>query len=560
MRQIVAWMVAVAVLVLPSWAQAESANKWIKASSAHFIVYSDNNAAQTQAYLFKLEQYRYILSRFHGFTAEDDDALPKLTIYFVANHKDLEQTWPKANADVAGYFKNCTEGQAAVGIYQDDRIRKSKDARGQDENASQAILFHEYAHNFMFQNSDGQFPPWYVEGFAEYYSTTKIEGDTAVIGMAFSWRVYTLMSPGATLSYEDLLRDSWRVAKGRKETRTDEFYAQSWLLTHYLLADPDRQNKFDSYLEAYRKGDDPVAAFEKAFGFPVKNLRKTLNAYTDKLMATQYRIKDMPTPEVKVETMPVSANKLLLWDAADRLCPSRADVPALLANIRGEAAKFPGDDYAALALARAEIIIGDEWKALDYLKTYTAAHPDDANAAYMLGQTWFLMTEHKHIVDGETADSQMKQARIFLGKGYKLDPLNAGDLYYFSLAQGDPEGEPSDNAINAALEAHSLAPSVEAFAFRAVQLLIRKGRLDEAKEVLFPLANNPHNPELAKWVQAIIAAIDGHASKEDVLKAMNSSPDDTTDADGDTPPKDKPQEPAKPDPKAQPQDQSKDKA
>ena len=541
MKSLKSWMLAMAVLGLPSWAAADPANKWIQAESPHFVVYSDNGAKVTRDHLLKLEQYRYILSRFHGFTEEDDAALPKLTVYFVANHKDLEQTWPKANPDIAGYFKNCTEGQAALGIYQDDRIRKSKDARGQEENASQAILFHEYAHNFMFQNSEGQFPPWYVEGFAEYYSTTKIEGDTAVIGMAFSWRVYTLMQPGATISYDELLRDTWRSPKGRNDPRTEAFYAQSWLLTHYIMADPERQKQFDAYLAAYARGDDPVAAFEKAFGMPVKDLRKTLDRYLDKIMATQYRIHDMPAPEITVTDMPVSANKLLLWDAADRLCPATADMPGLLTNIRTEAAKFPSDDYAAMTLARAEIIIGDESQALGYLKAYTATHPDDAEAAYRLGQTWFLMTVHKHVADGETAESQMKQARAALGKSYRLDPLNPGDLYYYSLALQDQAPEPTDNAINAAIAAHELAPSVESFAFQAAQLLVRKGRLSEAKDVLFPLASNPHYPELSKWVRGVIAAIDGGASKEDVLKAMAAPRDDD---DADTGPKDGPEKKA----------------
>ena len=525
-------MLVLAALAVPSWAGAEPTSRWVEASSPHFIVYSDTGAKITQAYLLKLEQYRYVLSSFHGFTAEDHDALPKLTVYFVATHKDLEQTWPKANADVAGYFKNCTEGQAAVAIYQDDRIHKTKDARAQEENASQTILFHEYAHNFMYQNSEEAFPPWYVEGFAEYYSTTKIEGDFAVIGMAFSWRTYTLSQPGLEVSYEDLLRDTWRSPKGNNDAKTEAFYAQSWLLTHYIQADPARMAQFNTYLTAYRKGEDPVTAFEKAFGTPVKNLGKMMDTYLFKIMATQYKMNAMPVPVISVKDMPASANKLLLWDAADRLCPATADIPTLLANIRTEAAKFPGDDYAAMTLARAEIIIGDEPKALDYLKTYTAAHPDSAEAAYRLGQTWFLMTVHKHIVDGETADSQMKQARIALGKSYKLDPLNPGDLYYFSLALQDQAPEPTDNAINAAMEAHYLAPSVESFAFQAAQLLIRKGRLDEAKEVLSPLASNPHYPELATWVKGIIAAIDGGASKDDVLKAMSRPPNAATPDDG----------------------------
>ena len=535
MNKFVPWVMALAVMSLPTWACA-GANKWIKAESPHFIVYSDNGATLTQTYLVKLEQYRFLLSAFHGLDEDDDAALPKLPIYFVAGRDDLEQSWPSADANVAGYFNNCAEGQVALGINMDDRVHISKNARSQDENSSQTILFHEYAHNFMFQNSEGQFPPWYVEGFAEYYSTTRIENNTAVVGLAFSWRVYSLQNPGVSVNYASLLRDNWRTSKGHDDIREDAFYAQSWLLTHYMMADPARQAQLAAYIEAYRKGEDPVAAFEKITGTAVADLPRILNTYLNKMVSTQYGIKAMPDSDITVTDMPVSANKLLLWDAGGR-CASEADGHVLMANIQREAPKFPGDDYAGLALARTEIIVGSEWDALPILKTYTTAHPNDADAMNLLGQAWYLSTLHKHIADGETADSQTKQARTALAKSYQLDPTNAVNLYYFTLSLWPAGTEPSDNAVNAAIQARNMAPSVEDYDLLAAELLVRKGRLDEAKEVLYPLSSNPHNPTEAGWVKSIISAIDSGASKEDVLKVM-APPAKTDDAAGH--PKDKP--------------------
>lgn len=507
-------------------AQAASATNWVKAESAHFTVFSDSSAKTAEAYVARLEQYRYILSGFYRISKEDDETTPKLRVYFVNSLADLRQTWPNAADEVAGYYKSCAEGEAAVGISQQDVIRQTHDVKAQDENTSQVVLFHEYAHDFMFEHSALPYPHWFVEGFAEYYSTTKMQNDQIIVGMALSWRVQTLTSPqGWTLDYADVLRDSWRPKDGRPANPYAEnaFYAQSWLLTHWVMADPARNKAFHDFIDAYRTGKDPVTAFENAFGIKIKDLGRILDTYFNHLNATVYRINDMPVPQVTVTPLPASASKLLLWDAADRICPARDDRAGLLGKIRTEAAKYPGDAFAEDVLARAEMIIGDESEALDYLKARVAAHPDDAEAQFMLGQTWYLMTAHKHILDGQTAESQIKASRAALGHSYQLDPLNAPDLYYYSLALAEPGQPPSDNMIAAAMEAQALAPSEREYDIRAATLLIQRGRNDEAKTMLVPIASNPHAPEAAAWASNIIAVID-HKGTEDEIEAALRAP------------------------------------
>lgn len=523
-----------------------TARTWVKAESAHFTVFSDVDARAAEAYLIKLEQYRYILGGFYGITKEDDDSTPKLRAYFVDTFSDLRQTWPKAAEGVAGYFKSCTEGEAMVGLNERDTVHVTHDVKSQDENPTQAVLFHEYAHDFMFQHAHSAYPPWFVEGFAEYYSTTKIQGDGAIVGMGFSWRVNSLMYNPYSIPYADLLRDTWRPKNGKPPNRDAEsaFYAQGWLLSHYILFDPEHQKQFATFLGAYRAGKDPVPAFESAFGIKVKDLDGVLTTYFHKLQARIYRIKDMPAPTVTVTTLPASAGKLLLWDAAARMCPARDDRPALMDQIRSEAAKYPDDPFAEDVLARAEITIGDEWKALDYLKARVAAHPDDGDAQFMLGQALYLMTVHKHINPDETAESQMAAARKALGKAYLIDPLNAPNLYYYSLALDVPGQPPSDNMITAAMEAQALSPSVDTYAIRAANLLVARERFDEAKTMLIPLASNPHAPAEAAWAGNVIAVIDRHGSKDEVRAALHT-PIDAHVEKPVTPPADKPAEPPK---------------
>eukprot|EP01042_Synura_sphagnicola_P012092 gene12092-15398_t len=104
--------VTLAVGGVASAVHAETA-KWLRAESPHFVLYSDVSEKITRAYLTRLEQYRYLLTRFYGQTAADAAETPRLNIYFLGSHSDLRQTWPNAKEGVHGYFKNCVQGEAA---------------------------------------------------------------------------------------------------------------------------------------------------------------------------------------------------------------------------------------------------------------------------------------------------------------------------------------------------------------------------------------------------------------------------------------------------------------
>lgn len=508
-------------------ANAAQAGPWQRAESAHFIVYSGYPAEKTKEHVATLETYRYMLSLFYGLS-EDDENSAKQLIYLVGNTEDMHTTLPGLTDQAAGYFnESCPIDQVAVAVYGgtfgtealkragEDRILK------QPENISQTILFHEYAHSFMFHHSEINYPPWFVEGFADFYGPTRIAGNTVAVGVPPIFRSYTL-SYGGGMSYAELLRSSKAVWENTPQ-KSQDFYAQSWVLTHYLMSDEGRRSKLNAFFEAYNNGTDAVAAFETTFGIKVDDLHDLIAAYMkNQLKATVYSIKDIPATASTIVTLPASSHRLALLDAATRNCPQPKYAPKVLADIREEAAKYPGDDYASLVLARAEDVLGDEEKALDFLKTYTAAHPDDAAAQYLLGLTWYLMTEHSKINAGETADSQMAHAREAFVRAYKLDDHNAPNLYYLSLAQKGLPGYPNQTAVDAAIQAHMLTPAVPTYALRAAELLAQTDRLAEARMMLVPLASNPHAPARSAWARAIVAAIDAGKGKDEVLKMLGT--------------------------------------
>jgi len=494
---------------------------WVQAKSDHFTVYSQMSASVTEVYLRNLEQYRFVLNSFYG--SQDMESLPPLRVYLLTSRPSLTTIRPDLPAGAAGVFIFDTEGTSAMAVFPDRLVSSGSDALHQPESASQIILFHEYAHDFMYKHDLERYPPWFVEGFAEYYGTARLHDDQVAVGLFWSDRARTLNGVGS-IRYDKLLRSatSWQG----NGPDTEAYYAQSWLLTHWIFAAPERMAQFRAYLKAYRQGDDPVSAFEANFGLPMKKLTVELDDYFHKMPAKVYALKDMPVPVIKTTALPASLNKLLLLDAGIRSGLPSEQVQKTLGNIRREAAKFPDDGEAQLILARAEVIGGDPQKAIAWLTPYTEAHPADAEAAFRLGEAYYRLG-----ISDATSEADLpgvlKKARKALGAAYKADPLNASALYYLSLAGYDQPGYPDNNALNAAIQAYNLEPAVSSFAFQAVYLLIQKDQVSDAADVLQVIAENPHGGDGAKRATVLLKAIKDGTPQANLVKIMyNPAPAD----------------------------------
>jgi tetratricopeptide (TPR) repeat protein len=513
LRHLWASVSALTCLITPLTGRAAD---WVESKSEHFTAYSQMSASVTEAYLRNLEQYRFVLNSFYG--SQDIETLPPLKVYLLNSHSALTTARPDLSAGVAGVFMFDTEGTSAMAIFPDRLVSSGGDALHQPENASQIILFHEYAHDFMYKHDLERYPPWFVEGFAEYYGTARLHDNQVAVGLFWSNRARTLNGVGS-IRYDKLLRSA--TAWQGNSPDTEAYYAQSWLLTHWIFAAPERMEKFRAYLKAYRQGDDPVSAFEASFGLSMKKLTIELDDYFRKMPAKVYELKDMPAPVITTTALPASLDKLLLFDAGMRSGLPAEQIPKTLGNIRREAAKFPNDDAAQLVLARAEVIGGDPSKAIAWLTPYTAAHPADAEAAFRLGEAWYRLGISDATSETDLPDV-LKKARKALGDAYKGDPLNASALYYLSLAGYDRPDYPDDNALNAAVQAYNLEPAVSAFAFQAVYLLIRKDRVSDASDILQVIAENPHGGEGAKRAALLLKAIKDGVPQADLVKEMSN--------------------------------------
>lgn len=479
------------LLLMPATAQA----KWLRAESPRFIVYSDGSESALRDYVIQMETFDTLLRAKHGLP---EAGVPprKLPIYLVRDRDDLQRTWNGAGDAVAGYYQPGDADTFAVAVLES----------GDDED-NFVTTRHEYAHHFMLQNFPSAYPAWMVEGYAEYYSMTRIKGAFIEVGRVNTWRSDELRG-GKWMKVADVLANN----RGPKGENWSDFYAESWLLTHYLMSDPARYKQFQAYASAVARGADPVEAMVAATGMSTDDLDQALRKYMNTgLKYTQYKRTDFAVPTITVTEMPPSADALLL-DRIELVAHYFKDAkPGYAAMIRARAAKFPGDQLATLALGQTELELGDPARGRALLEAWIKDHPSDAEAMFVLGD--HLIGQAREEKDEAKSEALMTDARTLLQRAAQIAPTDYRILYAYAQSRYGEPGFPTLETQTLLVTAYKQAPQVDSLRFELVQVLMARKHWREAEALLKPLVNDPHGGEavtkareLMKRVQDALAA------------------------------------------------------
>jgi len=479
--RIVVWLAALAAA---TGAAAPACAAWRKAETANFVVYSQADEADLRRDAGQLEDYLSLLRALTG--VEDKAAAAKLSVYVVRYHEDLERVRPGTGSSTIGFYGATERG---IGAF-------AQSMKGFGEGIGQQVLFHEIAHHFMLQYRPLAYPLWYIEGFAEFVQTATFDAEKIEIGkpsrMRAGWLIYEHWLPLEKI----LLNKAPDTGEGEAL-----FYAESWLLTHYLLRDDARRAKLNDYLRATAAGEEPLAAFTRAFAMDPKAMQKAMADYTHKGFSYTrlYRASGAQGPAVTVTALPQSADDLLLLDAALKGGLDARRGAAVLGKVRS-AARGSGDEYSRRVLAEAEALIGDPEAAGRALQPLLAAHPDDAELLYLEGMRHLAAARR----NPAAAAAERKQAQVWLAKSHRADPNRYQTLFaYAQSLAGEPQFL-SENTSNVLLMAHALAPQVPGIALAAARHLMLRDRFDAAAALLTGLASDPHDKENAEAARKLL--------------------------------------------------------
>lgn len=492
-------------LALAALAPSPALADWRRAESQHFIVYSDGSERSLRDYTAKLERFHSLLRARFGGAGQNE--LRKLPVYLVSDARALRIAQPGLPTGIAGYYTASENDIYAILV------------RGQDDD----LLLHEYTHHFMANIGQGTLPGWFSEGLAEYYATATVsEAGAASFGLPGPGRQQTLQQ-GRWLPMEQLLR-----ARGSfdidSETGRGLYYAQSWALTHWLLADPTRARALGVYLNAVNNGRDVTEAWQASFGMAPDALEPVLKTYLrGRMYYSQLNIPPI-TPEITVSSLTPAWDAVILPLINSRSPrPEEVNGPALLETGRANAARFPNDPLALVALGRVERRWGDS--AAAEVALTRALEIDPANVESLLLMADIVEERSDLATDEAEIDRQRALAQGFLSRALEADPRDYRVHAELARLRRGAEDYPTGDDLTLWARATRYAPQVMSIRGDAALAMIEGERYDEAEVLLIPIASDPHGGQSVQFARGLLGMIEQR-------RAAGASPEAQAEADG----------------------------
>lgn len=485
---------------------AAAAEKWLKAETRHFTIYSAGNREQLAKFAVQLEKFDALLRLLTR--APGDEQPLRLPVYVLATADSVASLAGDRGGTIAGFYRPDKYGSFAVANR--ERGNSRFDLRGD------TVLQHEYAHHFMFRNFAFAYPAWYVEGFAEFVATAEFEDDGSWnAGKVPGYRAYGLVM-GADLPIERML---FGTTAGLTRAQVETFYGRSWLLVHMLRNDKAREGQLEVYLKAIGNGvADREAA--KAFG-DLAELDKQLDRYLVQ-KRLNYVMGKGPlafAPEVKLAELDPIDSRLIALTVKRKAATAPRKTRDQLAALAAEA---PGRAPVWLELALAEQGVAEAEEAPETKRAGLAgaeAAADKAIAADpKLGRAHLLKAQLlMDRLDGENQRSAVawKPVRDHIGKANRADTEDPAPLFTWYEALVRQGIGPDQLASDGLAKAFYLQPEATDLRVQYAFDLARQKRFDEAIRTIEFVVRNPHDAERGNELLARLREMRNKAGEED---------------------------------------------
>jgi hypothetical protein len=246
---------------------------WFETRTAHFNLYSCSPPLEVNKLAARLEQFAEAYSLLAGTQAL---VSPPIVVMAFPDEDSMKPFLPLYNGqpgNLAGFFKRGSDENLIVLSVQGTNSAHTE----------LNVIFHEYTH-LLLRRNDLFWPLWLKEGMAEMYSTFEPAGEyMARIGEPIDHHL-------ELLAHEPLMPLAKLFAVKTDSPQYNErelqgiFYAESWLLTHFLMAgdNADYPARFGQFTALLRAGQPPEKAFVNALHTTLPAMQIELQNYLER--------------------------------------------------------------------------------------------------------------------------------------------------------------------------------------------------------------------------------------------------------------------------------------
>jgi tetratricopeptide (TPR) repeat protein len=484
---------------------------WNRVSSDHFIVLTDAGERKGHEVAARFEQLRAIFGQL--LVRRKIRMSQPIEIIAIGTDKSYTQLAPLVNGKPTA---------PAFFLPGEDRVYVVLNVSQPD---SWRAIEHRFAHCMLNSNYPPT-QPWFDEGFAEYFASLSLTPKQAELGSDPELKpVYensllgTETSSGDRTSLTEILNNpvwlNWsdlfamknRVVNGKEGTHHTLFYAQSWMLVHYLI-NKDRLSEAGAYFELVENQRLPVEeALQKAFGMSVQQLDQSVKEYFRSLKPLADAVEDSkrassvsaPAP-VYQQPLPFSVDDVATSSKSVPLAEAQALVDEMELRIpeRREQAfqhlQTLADDVKAetatahRALAWAYVQKNDFPKAYEELSSAVELKNSDSWTRFGLAQAAYHSGEKAARVQGLA--NMMESLHIV------IDEYPDFAEAYNLLGWARLTGGGGNAAVEAMMTAVQLNPRNEEYQLRLARAYLAAHKFDDATATLERLKLS-QTPEIA---------------------------------------------------------------
>jgi tetratricopeptide (TPR) repeat protein len=493
--------------------------QWQEVRSAHFDVITDAGEKKGREIALRFEQLR---AMFGQLLSRNKLNMPvPLTILAIKDDKRFYQTAPLHNGQpisAAGFFLPGEDHQFFVlNVFEEDSWR---------------AITHDFAHLLLNYN----YPPtqgWFDEGFAEYFSAIALDNKQVQIGsdpeLASPYTqdllgnprearnppksLTELLSGWVWLSVPDLFSMRHDTSGYQEGTHGTMFYAQSWMVMHYLL-NKNKLTETGTYFDLVENQKVPVGeAIEQAYGVTPAQFDKAVKDYFHSLTQlfqdqeaarqpgahnNRPEIYNFPSPvlvdELGTDSKPVSDADAqahlaeVMVRIPDRREQGLKEIDSVL-KLTDKKGQPVDNEIAHRVLAWVHMEKKEFPQAAEELGNAAALDPRDVWIRYYLSLLKYKTAQVKH-------EEIQGLANMMIDLKATLDWYPEFAEAYNMLAMARVEGGGSASALEAIKAAIKLCPRNEQYVFNLGQINESAKKWDAARDIFERLAGS-NNPQIA---------------------------------------------------------------